>query len=246
MGLSRIQKTLLAKGFSLIELMVAVSIMGVLVAIAVPQYQRSQARAFHAGAQSALSTLYMHEQNFYYEWDVYVGDFGPLDFIPTGTYYYDLGFAPDDRGLCGTDILVSADMTIDELCNGAATAPDFPSRRYTGALTSRRSRMNLIGLYCSNRTNNTCDYLGEGHRNGVSKVQSDLLTGDPDLVTTNTFVIPALGMTPTNGEEERDFWAINHYKVVCHNTLADESSLTAARSWLEDFVMGSEGCQNDL
>lgn len=59
------------KGFTLVELMVVVAIIGILAAIAVPNYQRYQARSRQSEAKIALSSIYTAEQGFAAEWSSY-------------------------------------------------------------------------------------------------------------------------------------------------------------------------------
>ena len=58
-------------GFSLVELMVAVGIIGVMSSVAVPKYQRFRANAAQAEAQATLSSLYTLQQLYYTENDHY-------------------------------------------------------------------------------------------------------------------------------------------------------------------------------
>ena len=60
------------KGFSLVELMVAVGIIGVMSTIAVPRYQEFRAKAAQAEAQATLSSIYTLQQLYFTENDEYV------------------------------------------------------------------------------------------------------------------------------------------------------------------------------
>ena len=55
------------KAFTLVELMVVVAIIGVLASIAIPSYQRYQARARQSEAKLVLSEIYTAEQSFFAE-----------------------------------------------------------------------------------------------------------------------------------------------------------------------------------
>lgn len=53
-----------ARGFSLVELMVVVAIIGILAAIAVPNFQRFTAKSKQAEAKATLSALYSSTRAF--------------------------------------------------------------------------------------------------------------------------------------------------------------------------------------
>jgi type IV pilus assembly protein PilA len=58
-------------GFSLVELMVVVGIIGLLAAIAVPQFSKFQARARQSEAKTILASIFTGEKAFFAEWNTY-------------------------------------------------------------------------------------------------------------------------------------------------------------------------------
>ena len=82
------------KGFSLVELMIVVAIIGLLAAIGVPQYAKFQARARQSEAKAALGAIYSASQSFFQEWNCYSSDLRNIGFGVTGTSLrYFTGFA---------------------------------------------------------------------------------------------------------------------------------------------------------
>ena len=59
------------EAFSLVELMVAVGIIGIMSSVAVPKYQKFRVNAAQAEAQATLSSIYTLQQLFYTENDHY-------------------------------------------------------------------------------------------------------------------------------------------------------------------------------
>ncbi len=73
------------EGFSLVELMVVVAIIGILAAIGIPQYAKFQARARQSEAKAALGALFSAEQSFIGEWNGYSVDLKNVGFAVQGT-----------------------------------------------------------------------------------------------------------------------------------------------------------------
>lgn len=59
------------KGFTLIELMIVVAIIGILAAIAIPQFSKYRAKSYNAASISDAKNLKTELEGYYAEWDNY-------------------------------------------------------------------------------------------------------------------------------------------------------------------------------
>lgn len=75
------------KGFSLVELMVVVAIIGVLAALAVPKFQVFQAKAKQSEAKNNLSHIYTLQESYFGDNDAY-GTTAQIGFVPQGKLRY--------------------------------------------------------------------------------------------------------------------------------------------------------------
>lgn len=72
------------KGFTLIELMVVVGIIGILVSVAGPQYGSYQRKSLQSEAKIALSAIYSLEKAFYAEYNAYSFGMDAIGYTPEG------------------------------------------------------------------------------------------------------------------------------------------------------------------
>jgi len=80
------------KGFTLIELMIVVAIIGILAAIAIPNFLKFQAKSKQSEAKTNLKAIYTAQTGYYGENNTY-NTFDRVNWQPVGTarYTYSLG-----------------------------------------------------------------------------------------------------------------------------------------------------------
>jgi type IV pilus assembly protein PilA len=86
------KKILGSTGFTLVELMVVVAIIGILSAVAVPNFKTYQAKAKQSEAKVALAEVYTLEQGSLADVNTYVTCLGALGFDQPATGFYIVGY----------------------------------------------------------------------------------------------------------------------------------------------------------
>jgi len=74
------------KGFTLIELMIVIAIIGILAAIAIPQFSAYRTRSYNAAAQSDLRNFATAQEAYYADNDKYCGSAAELVGKTYGAY----------------------------------------------------------------------------------------------------------------------------------------------------------------
>jgi type IV pilus assembly protein PilA len=86
-------------GFTLIELMIVVGIIGILVSIAAPNFAKYQAKARQSEAKIALAAIYTGEKSFYSEYSAYASSFDAVGYAPEGARrFYGVGWSAVHSG----------------------------------------------------------------------------------------------------------------------------------------------------
>ncbi len=84
-----------ANGFTLIELMIVVAIIGILAAIAIPNFLKFQCKSKQSEAKTNLSSIFTAEKAFFGEYNTYSSDLISVSWQPDGAPLYIYGFSSD-------------------------------------------------------------------------------------------------------------------------------------------------------
>jgi type IV pilus assembly protein PilA len=126
------------KGFTLIELMIVVAIIGILAAIAIPNFLKFQAKSKQSEAKSNLGAVFTGEVAFFGETNRY-GNFQEINWAASGTprYHYLIGGTLGTAGTWGG---------IDNISNvGNPTLPTVPP--WTASLNDSALGVGIAPIY---------------------------------------------------------------------------------------------------
>lgn len=186
-------------GFSLVELMVVVAIIGILATVAIPSVGKYMAKARQSEAKTSLASLYSAEKAFFVEYNSYAAHFTVIGHAPEGQLRYNYGF----------DAVTLPGAYTDMNYNGA------PASAAISAVTACTAANAAAQLF-------TCTLLKEGRVGAAAAGAGLAMTAGAAGATTATANITyganpsfrALARAILVGNTRIDSWTMDNLKVL--------------------------------
>lgn len=212
------------EGFSLTEVLVVVAIVGILITIAVPQYEKARRKSMQTEAKVLLSKIYSVEALFINEWKYGTPNLLQMGFYPEGDIFYNVGWdSANNRGGGGiVDINTESPLPATHSYKGPYLSSEMvpPGSTFTSfdEATNTRTMCERVLSSCAH----TGPQTGGTNRNkfGFGSWNSSSGNGGPEVdnsaASTGGKVEFAIGARGYFTGSSSDEWIIDHKKELKH------------------------------
>jgi len=208
-------------GFTLVELMIVVAIIGILSAIAIPNFQKYQAKARQKEAQLALSSIYTAETSNMAEHGSFTSCLRQAGYTPEGGVaaaqqgdrYYAVGFSSAGAALAFCNDASSPAIPCNRQSTVGIAAPAVVTT--CGAVTNVAFPALLVDtMYHSYGANKKV-----GNTAGPVEAQMTAAHTAAGVAafTAGTFSAVAVGNIANTNPARFDTWSINNNKILLNN-----------------------------
>ena len=197
------------EGFTLVELMIVVAIIGILATIAVPQYQKFQAKSKQTEVRLALGAIHTVETSSAVDTNSFTGCLGAIGYSRDGTkFYYTVGFSAVPESGCGP---IAPDGSTTYTCR---------AYQWTAAVNQNTGEVTgyTVGAPCADGENST-HFLANQKDSAAIAVRTDMPTSS--TVSRSAFIVGAASNLYKN---LMDKWTIDQNK----NMINVQSGLSVA------------------
>lgn len=184
-----------SKGFSLIELMVVVSILSILAAISVPEYQKYRRKSKQVAAKSQLVSIYTAQQMFRAKHKTFFPNLWAIGFEPHGVVNYRASFNTGSssyrsvQGYTSSPYSPTLYADTNDLC-GSSYANGISAKCMSSDQTEGTPTLSQIGT-----------------------VRNSFVTGTSSFVIGTASVLQGQ-MTTSASDDSIDIWTMNHRREL--------------------------------